>query len=83
MRSVTPTDINGLARLYDGLDLNDRYRRFFAVYRPQRPFFEHMANAVDHGGFGVVAVHSEPQRGEARSSGKRTTARFPTGRRSP
>jgi RimJ/RimL family protein N-acetyltransferase len=59
VRAVEPADVDGLARLYDGLDLDDRYRRFFAVFRPQRPFFERMANAVDHGAFGMVAVVTE------------------------
>jgi hypothetical protein len=36
VRSVKPQDEPGLADLYDGLDVGDRYLRFFCSYRPSR-----------------------------------------------
>jgi hypothetical protein len=40
VRAVTSADVDGLAELNDGLDFDDRYRRFFNAYRPPRTFFE-------------------------------------------
>lgn len=34
VREPTPDDIGGLHDLYDGLSLDDLYRRFFSIYRP-------------------------------------------------
>jgi hypothetical protein len=59
VRPSTPTDVDGLTTLYDSLDSDDRYRRFFNVYHPPRTFFERMASIADRGGFGLVAVQSE------------------------
>jgi RimJ/RimL family protein N-acetyltransferase len=79
VRAVEPADVDGLVRLYDELDLNDRYRRFFAVYRPQRPFFEQMANAADHGGFGLVAVVTAADGGEGTIVGEANYCPLPSG----
>src|ERR1700674_1698444 len=56
VRAVTSADVDRLAELYDGLDVDDRYRRFFGAYRPPRTFFEQLATAADRGGFGIAAV---------------------------
>ena len=79
VRAVEPADVDGLTQLYDGLDLDDRYRRFFAVYRPQRPFFERMANAEDHGGFGLVAVVTEAEGSDGTIVGEANYCPLPDG----
>lgn len=56
MRPVRPDDVDALVALYDGLDAEARYRRFFCAYRPRRHFFEQMATIADRGGAGLVAV---------------------------
>jgi universal stress protein family protein len=40
VRPVTHHDVDGLAALYATLDDDARYRRFFAIYRPDRDLFE-------------------------------------------
>jgi hypothetical protein len=59
VRPVEPGDVDGLVALYDTLSDEDRHRRFFSAFVPDRPFFEHMASVVSRGGFGVVAVDAE------------------------
>jgi hypothetical protein len=44
VRSVRPGDEAALGGLYEGLDADDRYRRFLCIYRPQPEFFEQLAN---------------------------------------
>ena len=56
VRPVTAGDIDALAALYERLNDDDRYRRFFSLYRPDRAFFERIASGDEHGGAGVVAV---------------------------
>jgi hypothetical protein len=58
IRPVTAEDLDGLVQLYDALSDEDRYRRFFSLYRPERAFFEAMASVAERGGFGVVAILS-------------------------
>lgn len=55
MRPIEPDDIDGLVALYEGLDHEDRYRRFFSVYFPRRPFFERMVDAAQRGGACLAA----------------------------
>ena len=49
VRALTPDDADDLARLYDGLSDDDRYRRFFSLYRPNRATIERWA-ADNEGG---------------------------------
>ena len=56
IRPARAADIDGIVALYDGLDADDRYRRFFGVYRPPRSFFEGMVTAADRGGLELVAL---------------------------
>lgn len=56
VRPVGPADVDGLAALYAGLTVEDLYRRFFSVYRPDRAFFARVASVADRGGCGLVAV---------------------------
>lgn len=55
IRLLDAGDIGGLTALYEGLDGEARYRRFFSMYRPRREFFEHMVAVADRGGGGIVA----------------------------
>ena len=43
-RHVASTDEAGLYQLYDGLNADDRYLRFFCGYRPTDEFFDKLAN---------------------------------------
>lgn len=56
VRLVRPDDVDRLIALYAGLDDEDRRRRFFSTYRPDRAFFVDMATVADRGGAGVVVV---------------------------
>ena len=56
VRRVTADDVDGLAALYAGLSDDDRYRRFFSYFSPERPFFERIAAVASRGGYGLVAV---------------------------
>ncbi|HEX6424418.1 MAG TPA: GNAT family N-acetyltransferase [Acidimicrobiales bacterium] len=56
VRPVGPDDVDALVALYDGLSDDDRYRRFFSAYRPDRGFFERAASVRRRGGYGLVAV---------------------------
>ncbi|MBN2624747.1 MAG: hypothetical protein JXA83_15320 [Acidimicrobiales bacterium] len=59
VRPVTPDDTDGLVALYDGLSEDDRYRRFFSGYRPERAFFERATSVAERGGAGLVAVECD------------------------
>lgn len=56
VRPMGPDDVEGIRALYDGLDDDARYRRFFAVYRPGREWFERLAAVEARGGLGLVAT---------------------------
>jgi len=56
VRPVTPGDVAGVEALYDGLDDEARYRRFFSNFRPDHAFYERVTTVAAHGGFGLVAV---------------------------
>lgn len=55
VRPVRPDDVDGLRALYDDLDDDDRYRRFFSAYHPDRAFFVKLATEQQRGGYGLVA----------------------------
>lgn len=56
VRRTRPTDADGLARLYDGLDDDDRYRRFFSLYRPDRATIEQWAADNERGRLRLAAL---------------------------
>jgi hypothetical protein len=56
VRPVSRADVDGLVDLCAGLGDEDRYRRFFSGYTPDRAFFEHSVRIAERGGFGLVAV---------------------------
>ncbi len=58
--AATDRDVDGLMALYDRLDDDDRYRRFFSLYRPDRAFFDRMVACSDSGGLELVAEVSAP-----------------------
>jgi RimJ/RimL family protein N-acetyltransferase len=80
VRAVTPADVDALAALYAGLGEEDRYRRFFSGYRPDRDFFERAARVAERGGCGLVAaeVAGDPPR-ELRLVGEASYVPLPNG----
>ena len=56
IRPIQPDDVEGLAALYDGLDIEDRHRRFFSAFRPGPAFLARMTAVAERGGAGLVAV---------------------------
>ena len=56
IRRTTPGDADQLARLYDELTDDDRYRRFFSLYRPDRATVEKWAADNEHGKLRLAAV---------------------------
>jgi GNAT superfamily N-acetyltransferase len=61
IRPACAEDAAGLTDLYDTLDADDKYRRFFASYRPRPEFFVEMATVADRGGARLVAVLHGPK----------------------
>ncbi len=80
VRPVGPGDVDALMALYDGLSDDDRYRRFFSAYRPDRAFFERAAAVRSRGGHGLVAVEAAtaPER-ELRIVGEANYELLPNG----
>lgn len=64
IRPVRPDDDVALMALYEGLDPEDRQRRFFSVFHPKLAFFTTMATESDRGGARLVAVLHEAGRDE-------------------
>ena len=56
LRAAGVDDIDGLVALYDALRDDDRYLRFFSLYRPGRAFIEHMVEAPRERGLQLVAA---------------------------
>ena len=55
IREVDVTDAPALMDLYDGLDPEDRHRRFFCFYRPPPSWFAELADVAQAGGARLVA----------------------------
>jgi hypothetical protein len=55
IRPTEADDVDGLVKLYEGLDENDRYRRFFSMYWPRPHFFERLVVAAERGGACLAA----------------------------
>ena len=55
VRHSVPADVSGLAELYDGLSLDDRYHRFFSGSMP-KDFVEKWMHVTEQGGVGLVAA---------------------------
>lgn len=81
IRPVTPGDVDALMAMYDGLSDDDRYRRFFSAYRPDRAFFERAAAVRQRGGYGLVAVEvrTAPVECELRIVGEANYELLPNG----
>ncbi|HEX6236153.1 MAG TPA: GNAT family N-acetyltransferase, partial [Acidimicrobiales bacterium] len=62
IRPVEAGDVGGLVELCAALCDEDRYRRFFSGYTPDREFFERAARVRERGGYGLVAVVSGGRR---------------------
>jgi hypothetical protein len=59
VRPVGPDDVDGLVTLHANLSDEDRYRRYFSAFTPDRSFYERLAAVADRGGFGVVALDDD------------------------
>jgi RimJ/RimL family protein N-acetyltransferase len=59
IRTATLADLAGLERLYDDLTPEDRHRRFFSGFRPDRRVIEGWVRSPEHGGVRVVAVDDD------------------------
>jgi len=55
-REVESGDLAALHRLYDGLDLESTYRRFFTATRPPDSYLEHLTDIAGRGGCSIVVV---------------------------
>jgi RimJ/RimL family protein N-acetyltransferase len=60
VREASDDDLAGLRALYDGLDDDARYRRFFSLYRPGDRFYQRLLTAADRGGACLVVVVNGP-----------------------
>lgn len=60
VRAAAPGDVDGLALLFEGLDAEARYRRFFGAHRPSRRFLEQLAGGGERGGLELVALAAAP-----------------------
>ncbi len=56
IRPIRPDDVAGLAALFDGLDDEDRHRRFFSAHHPLVAELERMTQVDQRGGVALVAV---------------------------
>ncbi|HWC67940.1 MAG TPA: GNAT family N-acetyltransferase [Acidimicrobiales bacterium] len=56
IRAATAGDVDRLAALYAELSEDDRYRRFFSGYRPDRHFVESWVGLAERGGCVLLAV---------------------------
>jgi RimJ/RimL family protein N-acetyltransferase len=56
VRPLREGDAPALDRLFEGLSLDDRYRRFFSVYHPPRDVLDHMIHLPDEHGCALVAI---------------------------
>jgi hypothetical protein len=63
VRPARSSDVDGVAALFAGLELADRYRRFFSAYRPDRRFVESLVGTTPEQGVQLVAV-VVPSRGD-------------------
>ena len=58
VRRMAPSDADDLGRLYEGLSDDDRHRRFFSLYRPDRATLESWAADNEHGKIRLAVVVS-------------------------
>ena len=79
IRPACAADAAGLIALYDTLDTEDMYRRFFASYRPRPEFFVDMATVADRGGARLVALLHDPSEAEDRIVGEAGYIPLPNG----
>lgn len=56
VRRTTAADRELLRALFQGLSVEDRYRRFFSPFDPDDEFLDHLATANDHGACQLIAV---------------------------
>jgi hypothetical protein len=54
VRPATDADVDGILALDEGLGPDDRYRRFFSYFRPDRAFVARLVDRCAHGGDELV-----------------------------
>ncbi len=60
VRTTSAADADGICALYGDLTLDDRHRRFFGAFTPHQEWCREWATVGERGGFGVVAVVTDP-----------------------
>ena len=78
IRPMRDSDADGLIALYAGLNIDDRYQRFFSGRPPPESFVRKMTNVTERGGFGLIAVIEGPD-GTSRIVGEATYELLPDG----
>src|SRR5665213_1035198 len=78
IRPMRDSDADGLIALYAGLNIDDRYQRFFSGNPPPESFVRKMTNVTERGGFGLIAVIEGPD-GTSRIVGEATYELLPDG----
>jgi hypothetical protein len=79
IRPVRAEDAAELMELYDALDVDDRYRRFFNAYHPGHGFFDELATVAERGGARLVAVLRSPPPAADRIIGEAGYTMLPNG----
>lgn len=59
VRGMAPGDAPGILALYESLDDDDRYRRFFSGFHPTLVFVDHWVDQCRGKGVGLVAVEHD------------------------
>jgi hypothetical protein len=79
VRPVRPEDDIGLRELYESLNVDDRYTRFFSAHHPRPEFYTELTTEQERGGARVVAVLSGLRSGEGRLIGEAGYSLLPNG----
>lgn len=56
IRPTTAADADRICAVYESLSVDDRRRRFFSAFHPQREWCREWADLGARGGFGVIAI---------------------------
>lgn len=65
VRPAAEDDVEGIILLYEGLSVDDRYRRFFSAFQADQRFVTRLVRAPDRGGACLVAEVSPAGDGRA------------------
>jgi RimJ/RimL family protein N-acetyltransferase len=56
VREIRPSDLAAVVGLYERLDQDDVYRRFFTGSRPREEYFERLTHIAERGGCSIVVI---------------------------